>query len=259
MSEIPPELHKAVQQVAATETLLSCWDFDGTLAPIVADPEAARPLPGTVELLQELAALPDTHVALLSGRARADLARLSQVEPPIELVGCHGAEFPPRLVTSDLTEQAELLQELVTEVTELADSVEGVLLEVKPVSVAVHVRNVSDRDLATDLTERVLSSPGTRSGVQVTTGKEVVELSVAEGNKGEAIDILRGDIGATAVTFMGDDVTDEHGFAVLEPGDLGVKVGFGETAARYHVAEPEDVQMLLRLLISERGSSAKDR
>ncbi len=257
MSEIPLDLQRAVEQITTTDTLLTCWDFDGTLAPIVANPADAKPLPGTVELLSELAALPETHVALLSGRARADLARLSGVQEPIELVGCHGAEFPPRLTTEDLTQQAELLRNLIDEATEITSGVEGVLLETKPVSVAVHVRNVPDRDLAAELTERVLAGPGNRNGVQVTTGKEVVELSVAKGDKGQAIQVLRREVAATAVSFAGDDVTDEHGFDVLQPDDLGVKVGSGPTSAGYRVSEPEDVQRLLRLLVSLRESSLR--
>ncbi len=257
MSEIPVDLHRAVEQIAATPNLLTCWDFDGTLAPIVANPADAKLLPGTLDLLRELAALPETHVALLSGRARADLARLSQVQEPIELVGCHGAEFPPRLATEDIGQQAELLQKLIDEVAEITSEAEGVLLETKPVSVAVHVRNVSDRSLAAELTELVIAGPGNRSGVQVTTGKEVVELSVARGNKGQAIEVLRREVAATAVSFAGDDVTDEHGFKVLQSDDLGVKVGSGLSSAGYRVPGPEDVQMLIRLLVSLREGSLR--
>jgi hypothetical protein len=68
-------------------------------------------------------------------------------------------------------------------------------------------------------------------GCHVTRGKEVVEVSVVEAGKGVALDRLREQVAAEGVLYAGDDVTDENAFAVLRPGDIGVKVGDGETLA----------------------------
>ena len=84
---------------------------------------------------------------------------------------------------------------------------------------------------------------------------EVLELAVVETSKGTALDVLRKRTGADAVLFAGDDVTDEKAFAVLRPGDLGVKVGPGETAAEYRVDDPEQMVALLALLSEERRIS----
>ena len=59
-----------------------------------------------------------------------------------------------------------------------------------------------------------------------------------EVSKGAALDRLRERIGADAVLFAGDDVTDETAFARLRPGDVGVKVGEGDTAAEHRVPDP---------------------
>ena len=59
----------------------------------------------------------------------------------------------------------------------------------------------------------------------ITTGKMVLEISVVHANKGEGLATLRASTAATAVFFAGDDVTDEHGFAVLLPGDVGHQSG----------------------------------
>ena len=61
-------------------------------------------------------------------------------------------------------------------------------------------------------------------------------------SKGLALDRMRGD---AAVFFAGDDVTDETAFARLRPGDVGVKVGDGDTAAANRVADPAALTDLL--------------
>ena len=68
---------RALTAVAQVPRLLVACDYDGTMAPIVSNPEDARPLPESAAALQELARLPSTITALISGRALVDLARLS--------------------------------------------------------------------------------------------------------------------------------------------------------------------------------------
>ena len=71
-----PDLRAALARVARVPRLLVASDYDGVLAPIVTDPAQAVPLPGAIPALTDLAGLSDTAVALVSGRARADLAAL---------------------------------------------------------------------------------------------------------------------------------------------------------------------------------------
>ena len=68
-----------------------------------------------------------------------------------------------------------------------------------------------------------------------------------------ALDALREQVRADAVLFAGDDVTDETAFARLRDGDVGVKVGDGETAARFRVADPAAMADVLRRLVELRG------
>jgi trehalose 6-phosphate phosphatase len=75
---------------------------------------------------------------------------------------------------------------------------------------------------------------------------------VVQVSKGAAIDTLRERLGVDAVLFVGDDVTDETAFVRLRPGDVGVKVGDGDTAARYRVRTPEDVTGVLEELLAVR-------
>ena len=76
-----------------------------------------------------------------------------------------------------------------------------------------------------------------RAGVRPLRGKNVVELPVLDADKGSAVLALRAELGAAAVVYAGDDVTDEHAFAVLGDGDVTVKVGPGETVATFRVPD----------------------
>jgi trehalose 6-phosphate phosphatase len=219
-------------------------------------PSDARPLPKSAAALEELAALPDTAVALLSGRGRADLAAVSGFGSPIRLIGSHGSEFDDHGSLLD-DEQRARLDQLAAELRELVDGEPGVTLEAKPAGVAVHVRNAPP-EVGTRVLDAVRAGPATRDGVEATPGKAVLDLSVARMDKGAALDLLRERVAADAVLFAGDDVTDETAFARLRPGDVGVKVGPGDTVAQHRVDAPPDITTLLRQLVEarRRGSEA---
>ena len=91
--------------------------------------------------------------------------------------------------------------------------------------------------------------PAAAPGIVSTPGKEVLDLAVTDMNKGIALDRMRGD---AAVFFAGDDVTDESAFARLRPGDVGVKVGDGDTAAAHRVPDPAALAELLGKLLAAR-------
>jgi trehalose 6-phosphate phosphatase len=244
------DLRAAVQALAHVPRLLVALDFDGVLAPIVSVPSDARPLPESAAALEELVGLPGTAVALLSGRGRADLAAVSGFGSPIRLIGSHGSEFDDGASLLD-DEQRARLDLLAAELRELVDGEQGVTLEAKPTGVAVHVRNAPP-EVGTRVLDAVRAGPATWDGIEATPGKAVLDLSVARMDKGAALDLLREREAADAVLFAGDDVTDETAFARLRPGDVGVKVGPGDTAAQHRVDAPPDVTTLLQQLVEAR-------
>ncbi|MCV7172548.1 trehalose-phosphatase [Mycobacterium manitobense] len=244
---LPADLTRALDGLAATPRLLVVSDFDGTLAPIVSDPSAARALPASAEALTALADLPDTATALVSGRALGVLRELSAMPSAVHLVGSHGAEFDTGF-THDVDE--ELLARIVAELREIAADRPGVTVETKPASVALHVRNASPADGEAALA--AAKEAATAWDAQATAGKAVLEFAVISTDKGEAVDILRTQTGATAVIFLGDDVTDEKAFRRMRDGDVGVKVGPGESLAVYRVDAPEDVAEALGYLLAAR-------
>lgn len=250
MTVLPAELTAALHRLGRAPTLLVALDFDGVLAPIVHDPDSSRALPGSAAAVRALADLPGTTVAMLSGRALADLRRVSGFEPPVRLVGSHGGEFDDGVL--ELTaEQAAVKKELVDAVTGVVAGEPGVRLEDKPAGIVVHVRG-ADPEIGERVLDATRSGPARLPGVEATEGKAVLEMAVVQVSKGAAIDTLRG---ADAVLFVGDDVTDETAFVRLQAGDVGIKVGDGETAADYRVATPEDVTAALEELLAARRST----
>ncbi len=249
--DLPIDLRRALVAAARTPRLLVATDYDGTLAPIVADPGQAYPRADAVRALRGLAALPSTSAAVISGRSLKDLAALSRLPIEVKLVGSHGSEFDIGFINEIDPEAKQLLTVLVDGLASVADKFEGVHIETKPASVALHVRNASAEDAERAL-EIVRGDLALRPGVQVTEGKSVIELSVVATDKGAALDLIRHQDAATAAVFFGDDVTDEKAFASLHGPDVGVKVGDGDTAAEYRVDTTEDVNSALALLLEER-------
>jgi trehalose 6-phosphate phosphatase len=242
------DLQRALASVAETPRLLVTSDFDGTLAPIVNNPSDARALPAAAEALVALAALPDTTAALISGRARSVLRELSGMPDTVHLVGSHGAEFDTGFVRAIDT---ALLDTMIATLRDIAAGRPGVTVETKPASVALHVRNAAAAD--GDSALAAAREAAADWDAHLTAGKAVLEFAVIVTDKGEAVDTLRDRNDATAVVFLGDDVTDEKAFDRMRDTDLGVKVGPGETLARYRVSTPDDVAEVLRFLVRARS------
>jgi trehalose 6-phosphate phosphatase len=196
---------------------------------------------------------------LVSGRALAVLREYSGMPVGVHLVGSHGAELDTggqersdsgNVPGFALDVDEALLARITAELAAIAEGRAGVTLESKPASVALHVRNASDADRDAALAAaRVV---GHASGAELTEGKSVLEFAVITTDKGEAIDLVREQVGATAAVFFGDDVTDEKAFRKMRAGDVGVKVGPGESLAQYRVDSPDDVAAALQYLLERR-------
>ena len=238
------DLETRLREAAGASVLLVATDYDGTLAPIVEDPAEAKPRREAVAALRLLASLPRTHVAVISGRSLEDLAGLLGPVEGVHLVGSHGSEFDAGFAAGLQPEQRELRERVLEDLHALAADVPGALVEAKPASIALHYRKV-DPVAAEELREKAFDGPGSREGVHPKEGKMVVEFGVVPTDKGRALDVMRRQVGATTVIFLGDDRTDEDAFATLRGPDLGVKVGDGETAASHRVEDPEEVARFL--------------
>jgi alpha,alpha-trehalose-phosphate synthase [UDP-forming]/trehalose-phosphatase len=247
-------LHDALARVAASDRLLVALDFDGTLAPLEDEPMNARALPVAAAAVAALAALPDTPVAFVSGRSLHDLREIAEHadDAQIFLAGSHGAEFwvpgVGALETEDDEDGPALRDELREEMTAQVGGLEGVWVEPKTFGFGIHTRVASAEDAHTarDAADRLVQerAPHWRRR----TGHNIVEYSFRHEGKDSAIAALRERVGATAVLFAGDDVTDEDALAGLGPSDLGIRVGDGETAASVRVGSIQELAAALSLL-----------
>ena len=206
----------------------------------------------TLDLVHGVHVITGGAVALITGRSIEDVDRLFG-GAPLPIAGQHGLERRDgRGVRTADERGVEGLEIARRRLTDVADAFDGLLMEDKGRSLALHYRAApqlesyvldSVRSLGEDLGDEYM----------IQLGKCVVELRPAGADKGEAIRAFMREApfaGRTPV-FIGDDVTDEHGFAVVnELGGYAVKVGEGATIARWRLPDVRAVERWL-LSISE--------
>jgi trehalose 6-phosphate phosphatase len=242
MTDLSPDLADALDRIAGRRPLLVASDYDGVLARLRDEPSAAVPEPGVAEALSRLAASDGVTVTLVSGRGVDDLRTTSGLVGPYRWIGSHGAEYDGPLAGELAASRDALARRLATVVA----GTPGARLEVKPASVAVHVRQVADPTAGVAVLDQARALAD--SSLTLKPGKDVLELAVTSADKGSALRRLRNELGGAGALYLGDDVTDEDGFRALEPDDVTVKVGPGETAARFRVADPAGALAVLRRL-----------
>jgi trehalose 6-phosphate phosphatase len=229
--------------------LLCAFDFDGTLAPIVAQPEKAY-LP--IGILQRLVTLAHyTPVAVITGRSVADIRSRLGFQPDF-IVGNHGLEGVPGVEhCAELCEQlcAEWERRLAAALQDPSVYDPGIRIENKVYSISVHYRLARDRAKA----ERQVAALFARLApdARVIAGKCVFNLLPQEAaDKGVALERLMHASGARSAIYIGDDVTDEDIFRLRRPDLLSVRVGLGaRSAAEFFLYHRIDVMQVLDELI----------
>jgi trehalose 6-phosphate phosphatase len=237
---------EAALRALAPEQTLYAFDFDGTLAPIVTRPDAARAPAAVLRRLERLAAR--QPVAVISGRARADVA--ARVPANVAFViGNHGNEglddapaheAHARAVVAGWRRQLPALLD--------ADA-DAVLIEDKGVSVAVHYRLARRRAAVAERLAQLL--PRLQPPPRVVGGKMVFNLlAPAARTKFEALATLAQRCGRARVFFIGDDDTDELVFAQAPAPWFTVRVEYqhGSRAAFFLHRQAEVVLVLERLV-----------
>ena len=207
-------------------------DFDGTLTELAPRPEAVRIASGLIPTLSSLHAQLGGALAIVTGRPEADIdGFLAPLRLP--LASEHGAQY--RLFDTSVPAIAPPALEPVLQAAQaLAARHPGLLVETKRVSVALHYRLAPH--LESLCHDTLVQAMREVDGVELLRGKCVFEVKPRGVHKGQAIiDFMTQPpfAGRTPV-FVGDDVTDEAGFAAVQSlGGWGIKVGEGPTMAQH--------------------------
>lgn len=264
--------YEAVVRVAA-RTVVGL-DFDGTLSPIVEDPNAAHIHPDAGEVLVDLA--PEVAgIAVITGRPARQALELGGLEEvgaavravgkDLFLFGQYGDERwtahqrrvdsprPPSGLAGFERDLPRMLRELG-----LGDA----YVEEKGLAVAVHTRRLPDPDESFDRLLPAMRELARRHGLQVEPGRRVVEIRSGSTHKGLVVDHLADELDAAGFVFAGDDLGDREAFeAVSELGKRGLATllvcsASDEQGALRHLSDvvvpgPDGVLRLLRRLASD--------
>ena len=234
-----------LDQLAWSNVLLA-FDFDGTLAPIVANRHLAAMRARTARLFTTVCERYPS--AVISGRAKADVARRLSGAKVRYLIGNHGLEPGTRLGTFE--RQVVLAHPRLEAALE---AVPGVDIENKRYSLAVHYRRSREKARAREAIRRAVADLPTP--MRTIPGKLVINVvPEAAPSKGDALVALRDRTDADIAMYVGDDVTDEDVFRLDQPGRLfTVRIGRSKTsAARYYLRQQQEIDTLLEHLVALR-------
>jgi trehalose 6-phosphate phosphatase len=233
---------EVLRQVATSKALLA-FDFDGTLAPIVGDPDQARMRNSTRQLLRRLASI--YPCVVISGRSRADLREKLAGAGIRHSIGNHGAE--PWTGTPSVREQigrwdAVLAKELLP--------LRGVRIENKEFSVTVHYRHCPTKAKAHS---QILKTALSLKGVRLINGKQAISIVPKNApDKGMALRTEQVRLRCDRALYIGDDETDEDVFS-LDEGLRLLTIRVGRclsSRAAYFIRNQCEIDELLKVLLS---------
>jgi trehalose 6-phosphate phosphatase len=247
-----PEIPRILDRLCTADRVVLALDFDGTLAPIVDQPDQAAIPDETVRILRELVTVKKLCLAIVSGRSIGDLRSRTGLD--CILAGNHGLEISGAGIHFLHDRAAGLQQAVELACGDLASAHEGVpdvLIENKALTATVHYRQVPcDLEGWIEVTTRMVLQPYSR-WLKVRPARKAWEIYPrVNWNKGAALRLIADHIGPeTVVVCAGDDYTDEAMFRT-SPDCISIQVGGRcPTASRYSVAGPAELAAFLEMLL----------
>lgn len=246
----------------AESHVLLLSDYDGTLTPIAPRPQDAVLSPEMKDRLTTLARKPTFSVGVISGRAISEIRSMVAIEG-IYYAGNHGLEIEgPGIgyINPEAGTARSVMKELVEQIaTELAN-IDGVIIQDKELSISVHYRLVASEEerAVTDIVHRLTTVPCNEGKIRVFAGKKVWEIRPpVDWNKGKAVEAIACEIKKILklerllTIFLGDDITDEDAFEVVQrPEGWSIYVGSetASSAAGYYLSSTAEVETFLNQL-----------
>jgi trehalose 6-phosphate phosphatase len=236
-----------LQQVNAAPESLLLLDYDGTLAPFHVDRSLAYPYRGVVSLLDSIMRCGKTRVIIISGRPIVELQTLLTPMSDFEMWGSHGLE---RQLSDGSYSQVQVSEEDAASLTEAEEWVVAAGLlsraEIKFGGIAIHWRGLPSAETrkVQALTQEGWGPLAERSGLKLLQFEAGLELRVSHPDKGDAVRAILADLDTEVpIAYLGDDLTDEDAFQVLEGRGLSilVRAAYRETIARAWLRPPQDL------------------
>jgi len=227
-------------------------DYDGTLAPFRIERNQAYPYPEVVPLLEEIVDRGKSRVVIISGRSVVEVKELLSLSKGVEMWGAHGLE---RISADGTYHQPSIslnAAELLSQARDwIAEAGLIALSEIKPGGIAIHWRGMSGAE-AEQVELRLLegwAGLAEAPELKLLRFESGIELRVARPDKGDAVAAIMEESGAaTEVAYLGDDLTDEDSFRVLNGRGLTVLVRpeYRPTAAQVWLRPPQELIEFLR-------------
>ena len=241
------EIQKLYKNAAKRLIIL---DYDGTLVPIVKNPELAIPDKKLIETLKLLAEDKRNHLVISSGRDAEFLDKCFS-ELDLNLAAEHGAFFKEHGIWHEnIRTNFPVDEEILDILQKTTDKTPGSRIEMKKTSISWHYRN-SDKWLAELRKQQLvnaLMNPCTRLNLQIMRGNKVIEIKMVGVDKGiEAVRLMNADK-YDFIMAMGDDITDEDMFHTMPPEAITIKVGSISDHARYSLPQLDTVKFLSDLM-----------
>jgi trehalose 6-phosphate phosphatase len=252
-----PSALEHVKEIAGHRRLAVFLDYDGTLTPIVSQPDQALLSDSTRQVVRTLAAC--VPVAILTGRNLDDIRGRVDIDG-IVYAGSHGFDIagPQGLRRQVATEFLQVLDVAEKELREKFAAIPGALLERKRFSIAAHYRQANESGVI-KITQAVNEAAARHRELRKIAGKKVYELQPdIDWNKGSAVLWLLEKLGLdqpdVLPLYIGDDRTDEDAFRALRQRGVGIIVSEQPrpSLASYSLKNPAEVERFLRDLIAWR-------
>lgn len=238
-----------VKQLKSDQKKIMFLDYDGTLVNFTNNPQDAKPDKELFSILENLHAIDQLKLVIISGRDKKTLNKWFG-HTPYTLVSDHGVSM--RLENEEWKTMERLktdwMEDILPVLETFVDRTPGTLVEKKKYSLAWHYRK-TDVELAEKrLVEikTVLTSFISNTDLTLLEGNKVIEIKSSKVNKGRACSNLLNQFPSEHVFAFGDDWTDEFMFEELPERSQTVKVGVQKTKAKYYVKSVEQVRGLLR-------------
>lgn len=245
--------HQIIKAFKTAKRRLILLDYDGTLKDFVPtpDPVTAAPSPSLLSLLATLANLPDTTLAVISGRSRAALESWFAGTPQLVLAAEHGAWFRKKNTWHQQKASLNTHRAAIIKLLEhYAERTPGVLIEQKDFALVWHYRNVlpelafaRNAQLRYELRQLLDTTD-----IGIYNGSKIIEIKPRSIHKGAVCENLLSENPADFILCIGDDYTDEDMFKALPPHSFTLKVGLDDTIANYQIASVDKVVRLLKSL-----------